>query len=217
MGTPGYFITLDGLDGTGKSTQCDLLAEWLREQGQAVTQCADPGSTSIGMQIRELVLHSRDQISVTCEMFLFMASRAQLTSEIIEPALDQGQVVISDRYQLANVVYQGHAGGLSTDLLWSIGMTATNDLQPDLTIILDLPVEVAAARRIGNADRLEGRKLEFHERVRGGFLEEARRAPGRIVVVDATGTVGEVQARLQQIVGSRLEDSLFSRQAKKTS
>src|SRR5258708_31143074 len=106
------FISLDGLDGTGKSTQCRLLAQWLRKRGLEVTECADPGGTSIGNVLRDLLLGHRREMALTCEMLLFMASRAQLVSEVIKPALDKGQVVISDRYLLANVVYQGHAGGL---------------------------------------------------------------------------------------------------------
>src|SRR3712207_626357 len=106
------FISLDGLDGTGKSTQCRLLADWLRETGYEVVTCVDPGGTPLGQQVRELVLSHRHALSLPCEALLFMASRAQVVSEVIRPALEQGQVVVSDRFVLANVVYQGHAGGL---------------------------------------------------------------------------------------------------------
>src|SRR5438445_8952745 len=141
------FISLDGLDGTGKSTQCRLLADWLRARGHAVTACADPGGTVVGDRIRELLLDRRQQMTVACEALLFMANRAQLTAEIILPALEAGQVVVCDRFLLANVVYQGHAGGIDPDLLWTIGRMATAGLEPDLTLILALPVATAMARR----------------------------------------------------------------------
>src|SRR5437763_800965 len=143
------FIALDGLDGTGKSTQCRLLADWLRVRGFTVTECADPGGTAVGEVIRELLLGHRHEMSLPCEALLFMASRAQLTAEVIRPALDEGQAVVADRYLLANVVYQGHAGGLDPEQLWQIGHLATGGLEPDLTIVLDLSPEEAVGRRSG--------------------------------------------------------------------
>jgi dTMP kinase len=187
------FITLDGIDGTGKTTQCRLLADWLRAQGRSVTQCVDPGSTAIGSAIRSLVLDSPMDLSLVCEMFLFMAGRAQLASEIIQPALlSPGNIVISDRFLLANVVYQGHAGGLAPDQLWTIGKLATGGLEPDLTFVLDLPVTGALQRRTGQADRLESRGLDYQNRVREGFLAEARRQPDRIRVIDAHRSIEAV-------------------------
>src|SRR5437763_16159310 len=161
----GSFLSLDGLDGTGKSTQCRLLARWLREQGHAVTECADPGGTAVGDVIRTLLLDHRQDMVLPCEAFLFMASRAQLSAEVIRPALDAGQVVVADRYLLANVVYQGHAGGLPPEQLWEIGRRATGGLEPDLTFVLDLSVDAARARRTGPADRVESRAADYHARV----------------------------------------------------
>src|SRR5262245_7926392 len=150
------FISLDGLDGGGKSTQCRLLAQWLRARGIEVVQCADPGGTAVGDQLRGLLLdHHRWPMSVACEALLFMASRAQLTAEIIRPALDAGRVVISDRFLLANVVYQGHAGGLDPAQLHAVARLATSGIEPDLTFVLDLPVDEALKRRKGPADRVE--------------------------------------------------------------
>jgi len=194
------FLSLDGLDGCGKTTQCRLLADWLRGRGYAVTACADPGGTPVGDAVRDLLLHRRQQMSVACEALLFMASRAQLTTEVIQPALARGRAVVADRYLLANVVYQGHAGGLDPDELWTLGRLATGGLEPDLTVVLDLPVELARARRAGPADRLESRGHEFHARVRAGFLEEARRRPDRIRVVDATQPVEAVHERIREEV-----------------
>jgi len=181
----GLFISLDGLDGTGKTTQCRLLAAWLRGQGHSVTECTDPGGTAVGNVIRELLLHHRQDLSLPCEAFLFMASRAQLTAEIIRPALAADHVVVADRYVLANVVYQGHAGGLDPAMLWQTSQFATGGLEPDLTLVLDLPADVAMSRRHGPADRMERRDAAYQARVRDGFLKEAKRQPDRIRVIDA--------------------------------
>jgi dTMP kinase len=196
----GVFLSLDGLDGTGKSTQCRLLAEWLRGQGQHVTTCADPGGTAAGDVIRTLLLEHRGELTVACEALLFMASRAQLVAEVIRPALASGGVVVSDRFLLANVVYQGHAGGLDPEQLWNMGRLSTGGLEPNLTIVLDLPTDAAAARRGRPADRMERRGSAFHERVRAGFLAEAARRPDRIRVVDTAADVDEVQRRIREEV-----------------
>jgi dTMP kinase len=192
------FLSLDGLDGTGKSTQCRLLCDWLRSQGRIVTACVDPGGTEVGAQLREIVLHHRGGLELPCEALLFMASRAQLVGEVIRPALTAGHVVVSDRFTLANVVYQGHAGGLDPDLLWQVGRLATGGLEPELTVVLDLPPETALARRRRPADRMESRIDPV--RVRAGFLTEARRRPDRVCVVDASGTVEAVQEAIRREV-----------------
>jgi dTMP kinase len=196
----GLFISLDGLDGTGKSTQCRLLANWLRDRGLAVEECSDPGGTAIGAVVRDLLLHHRHEMAVQCEALLFMASRAQLTAEIVRPALAAGRVVVCDRFLLANVVYQGHAGGLEVDRLWDIGRFCTGGLEPDLTLVLDLPPAVALARRGRPPDRMESREAAFHERVRAGFLAEARRRPEKIQIVDAGGSVERIHERIVQEV-----------------
>jgi len=160
------FISLDGLDGTGKSTQSRLLVEWLAGQKVPVTACADPGGTAIGQQIRQFILFGREhRIAVATEALLFMASRAQLVDEVIRPALERGDVVVSDRFTLANVVYQGHAGGMNPKDLWTVGRVATGGLEPDLTLVFDLELDAAFARRNREADRMEERDREFHARV----------------------------------------------------
>ncbi len=198
------FISLDGLDGTGKSTQCRLLADWLRGKGYQVVECADPGGTAIGDVLRDLLLDRRREMALPCEALLFMASRAQLTAEVIRPALQTGQTVVADRYLLANVVYQGHAGGLDPEQLWDIGRLATGGLEPDLTIVLDLPPEQAQVRRTGVPDRMESKADEFHRRVRKGFLAEARRRPERIRVVDAGRAIEAIHEEICGLVGARL-------------
>jgi dTMP kinase len=198
------FISLDGLDGTGKSTQCRLLADWLRAGGHTVTTCIDPGGTPLGGQLRALVLHYRPDIDGMCEALLFMASRAQLVGEVIRPALDAGQIVVSDRFLLANIVYQGHAGGLDVERLWEVGRFATGGLEPDLTLVFDLTPEQAALRRGRAADRIEGRDADYHARLRQGFLAEARRRPQRIRVVDAAPPVDAVHAAICREIASVL-------------
>src|SRR5262249_8886292 len=136
------FLSLDGLDGTGKSTQCRLLADWLRGRGWGVVECADPGGPPLGNVIRGLLLRRQSARSLPWKGRLFRPSRAELTAEVIQPALEKGQAVVADRYLLANVVYQGHAGGLDPAALWQAGLLATRGLEPDLTLVLDLPVEV---------------------------------------------------------------------------
>ncbi len=196
----GCFLSLDGLDGGGKTTQCRLLAEWLREQGFAVTQCRDPGGTPVGDRVRDLLLDRQSEIALLAEMFLYMASRAQLVEQVIQPALQRGEVVLCDRFLLANVVYQGHAGGLPPEHIWEVGRLATGGRLPDLTLVLDVPVEQALARKDTPADRMESRGIEFYRKVREGFLVEARRDPEHIQVIDAARPIDVVQEELRREV-----------------
>lgn len=199
------FFSIDGGDGAGKSTQVALLVEWLREQGHDVETCRDPGSSRLGEAVRELLLHRADlAIGRRTEMLLYMAARAQLVEEVIRPALEAGKVVVSDRYLLANVVYQGYAGGLDVRTLWRVGEIATGGLVPDLTIVLDVPPDVAESRMQRQRDRMEQQGDAFHGRVRQGFLTEAAQQPDRITVVDAGESVDQVQAAIRKAVGRML-------------
>ncbi len=197
------FISIDGGDGSGKSTQVDLLCRWLRGQRHEVVQCRDPGSTPLGEAVRTILLDRHDlRIHRRSEMLLYMVARAQLVEEVIRPALERGATVVSDRYLLANVVYQGYGGGLDVPTLWEVGRVATTGLMPDLTVVLDVPPEVAVARMNRPLDRMECQGAEFHARVRAGFLTEAARTPDRIRVVDASGNVEEVQEEIRKIVAT---------------
>jgi dTMP kinase len=200
------FFSIDGGDGTGKSTQSERLCQWLRGLGREVVACRDPGSTPLGEAIRQLLLDRHDlPIHRRSEMLLYMAARAQLAEEVIRPALEQGKIVVTDRYLLANVVYQGYAGGLEVETLWELGRVATGGLMPDLTILLDMPAEGAAAQICGQLDRMERQGAAFHARVRDGFLAEAARRPDQIVVVNAAQPVDQVQAEIRAIVKRLLE------------
>ena len=194
------FFSFDGLDGVGKTTQLDLFCQWLRSGGHEVLTCYDPGSTPLGEQIRTLLLDNRStSICRTSEMLLFMAARAQLVDEVIRPALAAGKTVVSDRYLLANVVYQGHAGGLDIETLWQIGRTATGGLPADLTFVLDMPLEQATERIARPLDRMELQGAEFQQRLRAGYLAEAAKQPERIKVVNAARAVDVVQAEIRQL------------------
>ncbi len=180
------FFSFDGVDGTGKSTQIALLAEALRQRGRDVVTCRDPGSTPLGERLRQILLDHHDTpIHRRSEMLLYMAARAALVEEVIRPSLAAGKVVISDRYLLANVVYQGHAGGLSPDEVWRVGEVTVAGVLPRLVFLLDMPAERAASRIQRAHDRMESQGLEYLEKVRQGFLAEARRRPDSIIVIDA--------------------------------
>jgi|SRR5579883_3590090 len=195
------FISLDGLDGTGKSTQCRLLVEWLAAHNVPVTACVDPGGTPLGQELRRLLLFGREHhIATMTEAMLFMASRAQLVEEVIRPALARGEVVVSDRYLLANVVYQGHAGGLKPEDLWTVGQIATGGLEPDLTLVFDLPPALAVARRNREADRMEARGEDYYAAVRSGFTREARMRPDKHRIINAAPEINVIQREVRGAV-----------------
>jgi len=198
------FLSLDGIDGVGKSTQLKLLVEELEKRGQEVITCREPGSTQLGESIRKILLNDWETpIDGVSEMLLYMASRAQLVEEVIRPALQSGKTVVADRYLLANVVYQGFAGTLDPDSIWEVGRVATGNLLPDLTIVLDLAPSEAACR-LGEPDRMESRGDAYREALRKAFLKEAARQPERIQIVAASGTVEEVAERIWLVVEQRL-------------
>jgi len=191
-------VTLEGIDGVGKTTQCERLAAHLKATGREVVRCRDPGSTPLGEAVREIVLAGRvAPVGRRAEMLLYMAARAQLVEEVIVPALARGAWVLSDRFLLSNVVYQGHAGGLDPEALWQVGRTACDGLEPQLTFVLDMDPRAAMQRVQRALDRIEQRGSEFREKLRAGFLAEARLRPDYIQVVDAARPADEVQADLQ--------------------
>ncbi len=187
------FITLDGIDGGGKSTQIELLSDYLRHQGRTVETFRDPGSTPLGDAIREILLHREDiPLATPSEMLLYMAARAQLVADQIRPAIDAGKTVICDRFLLANVVYQGYAGGLDVDALWAVGRVATGGLLPDVTIVLDIDPAKAALRIQRGPDRLEKRGIRYFEQVREGFRQQISSSGGRHAIIDADRDVESV-------------------------
>lgn len=205
------FFSLDGVDGSGKSTQIGLFCSWLREAGREVVTCRDPGSSPLGEHIRDVLLNRHDlAMARRSEMLLYMAARAQLVDEVIRPALSRGAVVVSDRFLLANVVYQAHAGGLSPEEVWQVGRVATDGIQPDLTFVLDLEVAAANQRldqQNRHRDRIESRGPDFLARVRQGYLKEAARDREHILVVDASQSAAEIQAAIRRAAEERLARS----------
>jgi dTMP kinase len=201
------FIALEGIDGAGKSSQVEPLVAWLRDRGCTVTTCRDPGATPTGDAIRAILLDRHDlQLAPTSEMLLYMAARAQLVAEVIGPSLARGEWVVSDRYLLANIVYQGHAGGLDPETIRQVGAIATGGLEPDLVLLLDVDLETAARRLARPLDKLENRGDAFRGRLRAGYLAEAARQPDRIAVIDATGSPADVQANLRSAVERRFPE-----------
>ena len=192
------FFSFDGIDGVGKSTQMTLFVDWLRQQGRDVVTCRDPGGTELGERLREILLHKSDTPIGRCaEMLLYMASRAQLVEQVIRPSLAAGRIVVSDRFLLANVVYQGYAGGLAVDDLWRVGEVAVASLCPALVFLLDMDVSTAVERRNREPDRMESQGLDYMQRVRRGFLAEAARR-GEVVLIDAGRDIASIQAEIRQ-------------------
>jgi len=198
------FFSFDGIDGTGKSTQMDSFVEWLRGFGHEVERCRDPGGSQLGEKLRAILLDKSDTpICRRAEMLLYMASRAQLVDQVIRPALDAGKIVVSDRYLLANVVYQGYGGGLDVEGLWDVGQVAVDGVHPSLVFLLDMPVEDAARRMRREPDRMESQGPSYMEQVRQGYLREADRR-SEIVVIDAGRDVNSVQADIRGAAERRL-------------
>jgi dTMP kinase len=198
------FITFEGPDGSGKTTQARLLAEYLQARAHAVIYTREPGGTEISEQIRDVILSPRNRaMQNQAEVLLFSAARAQIVAELIRPALAANKIVICDRYYDSTLAYQGYGLGLDLDALRAITRFATGGLAPDLTFYVDVPAEVGLARRQrGETNRLDQKDVAYHTRVRNGYLELARAEPQRFVIVDGTRAIDLVQqdirARLMQ-------------------
>ncbi|PPI53120.1 dTMP kinase [Rathayibacter toxicus] len=204
----GLFVTLEGGDGTGKTTQARALERWLTARGEVVLRTREPGGTDVGLQIREIVLHHRGGIDPRAEALLYAADRAQHIGALVRPALERGEVVIQDRYIDSSVAYQGVGRALDIEAVRTLSEWATGCLRPDLTILLDLDPDIARGRLDGiraRFDRLETEKIGFHERVRQGFLELAAAEPDRIVVVDASGSVNDIANTIRKQIEQRLD------------
>jgi dTMP kinase len=199
--TGGKFIVIDGPEGAGKTTQVERLVRRLRDEGRQATAVRDPGSTPVSERIREVLLDKRlPEMDARTEVFLYMASRAEMVARIIRPALDVGLVVVSDRFVSSTVAYQGYAGGIDPGLIWDLARAACSGVEPDLTVILDVPVAGGFARLTREHDRIESKDRAYHEKVREGFLKMAEAQPDRFVVVDGTGSPDAVAARIQEAV-----------------
>lgn len=202
---PGIFITIEGIDGAGKTTQTRLLVGWLIGLGYGVCATREPGGTSAGERIRDLVLSREWAIPAEAELFLYLADRTIHVSQVIRPALAAGDVVVCERYTDSTLAYQGYGRGLDPGLLRQLNETATGGLVPDLTLVLDLPVNMARLDE-GRLDRLESEGRDFLARVAAGFRELAEKEPGRVKLIDGSGEVQTVHGKMVAAVQRLLDE-----------
>jgi dTMP kinase len=201
------FITFEGIDGVGKSTQANLLEEYLRSLGHDIVRTLEPGGTELGVEIRQMLLHRKGEVSPRAEALLYAADRAHHVETKVKPALAAGKIVMSDRYLDSSVAYQGAGRELSMEEIRGISIWATGGLLPNLTILLDLDAASARARRNTTGqepDRLEREKVEFFEATRQAFLQLASNEPDRFLVVDASQTIEQMQAQIRARVNTVL-------------
>ena len=203
----GAFITLEGGDGSGKSTQMGALAEWLQHGGHTVVQAREPGGTDLGVELREIILHRRGYMAPRAEALLYAADRAHHVATVVRPALDRGDVVLQDRYLDSSVAYQGAGRVLDATEVRELSLWATERLLPHLTVLLDLDPRVGRARLDASRtryDRLEAEEVDFHERVRAAYLALATAEPNRFLVLDATLPIDELQQSIRHRVSELL-------------
>jgi dTMP kinase len=209
------FITLEGIEGSGKTTQMRGLRAFFEELGHRCVITREPGGTAIGQKIREILLNpANDDLLPMAELLMYLADRAQHLDTVVKPSLAEGKIVLSDRYFDATVVYQGDARGIDVNLIYRLHHLLFDDLRPDLTLLLDLPPQMGLERvrmqlengaRSGCESRFEEKTIGFHEKIRAGYLELARRDPGRFVVIDASQTETQVQSDIRNTVSAYLK------------
>lgn len=199
----GKFITFEGIDGAGKSSHVDWLADLLRQKGRVVHVTREPGGTELGERLRELLLGT--PMHLETETLLMFAARREHVAQLIEPALAQGEWVVCDRFSDATYAYQGGGRGLDRGKFQQLEHWTLGDLQPDLTLLFDLPLDLARERIVlanRTLDRFEQERVDFHERVRQAYLERAHLAPGRFRIIEAQQRIDEIRAKLEEIVAS---------------
>ena len=202
----GLFITFEGADGCGKTTQINMLKNYLENQGYQVVLTREPGAKGLGEKVREILLNYEGAVSDRCESFLFLADRAQNIDIIVNPAVNEGKIVLCDRHIDSTVAYQGYGRGLDIDRIKMLNNIATNGRKPDLTIVFDIDVETSMQRVGKNKDRMESAGIEFHNRVREGYLKIAKEEPERIKVVNSIQTVNDVFEEVKKIVNKYLSN-----------
>ena len=201
----GLFITFEGADGCGKTTQLNLLKKYLEQNGYEVVLTREPGGKGLGEKLREILLNYDGEVSNRCESFLFLADRAQNIDIIVTPAIQQGKIVLCDRHTDSSVAYQGYGRGLDIDQINTLNNLATNNKKPDLTLVFDVDIETSM-KRVGNEkDRMESAGKDFFNRVRNGYLELAKQEPDRIKVINSTKSIEEVQQDVLQVIESYLK------------
>jgi len=196
----GLFITFEGADGCGKTTQMNLIDEYLRGKGFRTLMTREPGAKGLGERVREILLNYDGEVSPACESFLFLADRAQNMDCIIKPAVEKGVIVLCDRHTDSTIAYQGYGRGVNIDELKNLNDIATGGRKPDLTIVFDIDVQTSQARVGEEKDRMESAGVEFFERVRKGYLEIAKREPERVKVVDSMRTIEEIHNEVVELI-----------------
>ena len=196
MSENGLLVTFEGGEGSGKSTQAALLSRRLESEGRGVLQLREPGGTPLGEELRRLLLQRRSAIAAEAELLLFLAARAELVRDLIRPALDEGKVVVCDRFSDSTIAYQGYGRGLDLAAVRALDTFATGGLVPDLTVLLDLPVAAGRARKPGERDAIEAEGIAFHEHVRQGYLALAAEEPRRWLALDATLDADSIAAQV---------------------
>ena len=200
----GYFITFEGIDGCGKTTQIELLDNWLKSLGEKTLLTLEPGGSDLGKNLRQILLHYEKPVAPAAETFLSLADRAQHVNNVIIPALNQGKIVLCDRYTDSTLAYQGYARGGDIEQITLLNNIATNNLKSDLTIVFDIDVQTAQTRLGKTKDRLEKENANFHTKVKNGYLELEKLYPERIKVINANKTIEEIFSDVKKIVGEFL-------------
>jgi dTMP kinase len=208
----GQFITFEGIDGCGKTTQFRMLGKWLRERGQTVVETVEPGGTAIGQQIRKILLDPENaEIQPRTELLLYFASRAQNVDQVIRPGLDSGAVVLCDRFTDSTLVYQGAGRGIDTNVVLELDRIACRGLKPDITFLIDIDLETSLMRakrrneRVGQSEsRIDEESIGFHERVRQGYLSLAANEPDRFVVIDGRASINQVGNMIREAIPSHV-------------
>ena len=200
----GLFITFEGTDGCGKTTQIEILKRYLDEKGYKVVLTREPGAKGLGEKLREILLNYDGDVSSNCESFLFLADRAQHIDMLIKPAIERGEVVLCDRHTDSTVAYQGYGRGLDLDQIRMLNDIATNGVKPDMTFVFDIDIATAQKRVGKTKDRMESAGIEFFKRVRQGYLEIAKSEPERVKVLDATQTIETIANQVKEYIDTKL-------------
>lgn len=195
----GLFITFEGADGCGKTTQLNLLAQYLKENGFEVVITREPGGKGLGERVREILLNYDGEVSSNCEAFLFLADRAQNVDMIVKPAVDAGKIVLCDRHTDSTIAYQGYGRGVDIKQLKMLNKLATSAFEPDLTFVFDIDVETSMSRVGKVKDRMESAGVEFHEKVRNGYLEIAKEEPNRVKVINSKDTIENIFEQVKEV------------------
>ena len=199
----GLFITFEGTDGCGKTTQIEMLKDYFEKQGRTVLLTREPGAKGLGTKLREILLNYDGEVSPVCESFLFLADRAQHVDTIIKPAVARGEIVLCDRHTDSTVAYQGYGRELDIEQINMLNNIATSGLKPDLTFIFDIDIDTAQKRVGKNKDRMESAGIEFFKRVRNGYLEIAKQEPERVKVLDGSKSIETIHNELLEILQTK--------------